>query len=180
MSLQRIKIRNYAASLLKGKTNAGDRVFSSKTVANWTKNLPAINIYTADEDISQFNQAPRILERDMILRLEIAVACSEEEKAADDLDKLMQQIENEFEKDETLKGNCEDLFLTRIAVEFDPGGEKPIGAAQMDWMCKYTSGAPNDRSGQRADTNFKGADVDWQTEGNNAVPEASDTVTIPT
>lgn len=178
MSAQRIKIRNFAVSLLKNKTLAGDRVFSSKTVSNWTKNLPAINIYTADEDISEFNQSPRILKRDMTLRLEIAVACSEEAKAADELDKLMQQIEDEFEKDDTLRGNCEDIILSKIAVEFDPGGEQPIGAAQMDWLCKYTTNAPGTRNGQRAENDFNGANVDWQTEGDNTAPEAEDTINV--
>lgn len=178
MSAQRIKIRNYAVSLLKNKTVAGDRVFSSKSVSNWTNKLPAINIYTADEDITEFNQSPRILKRDMILRLEIAVACSDEDKAADELDRLMQQVEDEFERDDTLHGNCEDIILSKIAVEFDPGGEQPIGAAQMDWLCKYTTDAPGSRSGQGANTGFTGVNAKWETEGNNAVPEATDTINV--
>lgn len=179
MSLERKKIRDYIVSTLKGKTDARDRVFSSRTVANWTNNLPAINVYTTDEDINELNQAPRILKRMMTVRFEIAVSCSEEGKAADDLDRIMQQLEDVLEVDFRLGKRCDDLMLKRIAVEFDPGGEKPIGAAQMDWDCLYTTDAPGTRAGQNADKNFKGANIEWQTEGNNSVPEATDTLNIP-
>lgn len=176
MSLTRTKIRKVLVQTLKGKTSADKNVVAERTTTNWFQNLPAINIYLKSETITEIVQAPRLLKRELTVDIQVVVTDPDEEQGADKLNALMEEIEDAIEADDSLQDSVEDIMLTGIETEADPGGEKPVLAARMAWTVIYTTGAPRTRKYQRADGDFKTAHADWKnTEAVDQDDPATDT-----
>lgn len=137
-ALQRIEIRKGFERAIKGATLAKDRVFRSRVLPLDLKTitLPAVLIYSGDEDIEEYNQAPRELRRTTEIWVEaIGIVRVEFE---DVLDVIAAQVEHVINQDETLGGICTDALIGRTERS-DPerNAAKTVGALRMRFDVVY-------------------------------------------
>ncbi len=150
---KRIDIRKKVVELLKGKTHAGEHVFSNSAVPPWHEELPVILVYPRSEDISEYAIAPRELKRELQLAIEIVAAGPEEKPGAevpegqlsleDILDQIAEQVEFEMSKDETLGRLADDSILTGVEFDFDSSGGESIGSCRMTYKTTYYRPSPD-------------------------------------
>lgn len=192
-------IRKRIVKLLKGATDAGDRVFSNPSVPTWQKDLPAILVFPRTEDATKFGQAPLEFKREVLFGIEIQAEGTEqpfdEEKGEaptveDVLDDIAKQVECAMFKDDTLgcdaqnNAIADEVLIQSTEFEFRDGGETPIGAARLNFLITYYEHAPETIDKQPGITDFKKANVSYHVGHDNADPdldnkEAEDDVEIP-
>jgi len=185
----RKKIRKTVAALLKGKTDAGDKVFPNATVPPWEENLPVILVYTRSEPVDKYAEAPRELERNLQLTIEIVAAGPEVDedgnepagKSLEDiLDDIAEQVEVEMSRDETFGGEADDSILANTELEFDGGGGQPIGSSRLTYTITYYTMRPDNVDKQIEINDFEKAEVDWDINQDDSTIEAEDTIDLPT
>lgn len=172
-------IRSTLRDFLKGKTDAGDNVFTNTASASWSEQLPLIAIYARSEDVELFAVSPREYKRTLHLMIEVIVQGAEsadpaQEVAAEDaLDDILAQIEKAIAPDETLgeipdefrdgKMLClvDELLLKNVEFTFRGEGEKPQAAAVMHYSAVYYAYEPVNLSEQDGVGKFKKANVQW-------------------
>lgn len=187
----RKKIRKAIVKILKNNTDAGPRVFPNASVPLWVKELPAILIYPRSESASMFSQAPKELERDLNISIEIVAVGPETDtegnppqgkKSLEDiLDDIAERVECLMNADDTLQGTADDSIYQNTEFEFESAGERPIGSAIITYGVTYYTMAPRsiDKQGELPD--FKTSQQDWHIgDVDEKTREAKDTVDIPT
>lgn len=180
MAQSRTKIRKALVALIKDRTNAKSNVVDQRTLTNWIKDLPAINIYLKNEDITEFTQAPRSLKRIVSCEFQIVVSATEESIAADKLEEIIEQVEDLIDMDDTIGDNVQTMMLNNIEIEEDPGGDEPVIAARVVYNATYLSDSPRTRKGQGADGNLATIDAKYPFVGTDAdTPKTEDTITVP-
>lgn len=185
-------IRKKVAEILKDKTDAGPRVFPNSSIPPWVEELPVILVFQRGEDASKYAEAPRELQRDLDIVIEIYAAGPEidedgnppkdsdgnEKKTLEDiLDDVAEQIEVEMARDDTLQDNASESILTNTEFEFEGSGGVPTGTARLTYGVTYYTLSP------RADDprpDFKKAGVEWNIGDDENTREAKDEVDIPT
>lgn len=127
MSHVRRQIRTATVDALAGIAT----VYASRTLPIDPAVLPAICVYTNDEQLKRSTMSDA--QRDLDLIVEV----SEDGTAVDDaLDALLVAIESVL-NDSTLGGLCKPLALTSISVSVDTGGSTPIGRARLVYRAVY-------------------------------------------
>lgn len=183
-------IRKKVVEILKGKTDAGDRVFPNATVPPWEEELPVILIYARTEPATELSMAPRELNRSLDLAIEIIAKGPEENvdlqtpepgvKTLEDiLDDIAEQVECEMSRDDTLQDTCDDSVLTTTEFEFESVGALPIGSARLTYEVSYTTMSPRDLIKQGVDDDFKQNQIDYNIGDDENTVEANDTVDLP-
>lgn len=185
MASRRKVIRNTIRDLLKGKTLAGDRVFTNLSSPNWREQSPIIVVYTRAEAIEELNVSPREYRRTLELALEITAEGSEDPNSGDTvediLDDITDQIETELNRDETL-GEIENSLGRRVAVvdeltlgtcefSFDDSGAKPAGSARLVFNVVYHEYRPGSIEEQNNIGNMRRVHVDWKVGHDNTTPD---------
>jgi hypothetical protein len=173
-------IRKKVAEILKGKTDAGDRVFPNSAVPSWVEELPVILVYPRAEPASKYSQAPRELERELAIEVEIVAKgpLTDEDgnepigqKSLEDiLDDIAEQVECEMSRDETLGSTVDDSILTNTEFEFDGAGSEPIGSARLTFSATYFTYYPRNVDKQIDLDDFKKSEIDYH------IGDAADTV----
>lgn len=133
----RTQIRERVTTLLNGNTSAGNKVYESRIYPIDNNNLPAILIYTKQEQINEYSiSKPRTQFRELNLVIEIYL------KSENDIDSQVDSICLEIEKiisnDSTLNGLAKDVVLTNTDINFSDEGEKPIVMANLNYNVTYT------------------------------------------
>lgn len=135
-------IRERVRDLLKFKTSAEDRVFTSREVP-WRKiDLPGIAIYSLEEtsEPAFSNTEPRIFERIVSLAVVGVVMVSED--VDDRIDALALEIESVVNADPALGlSTVVDSYLAATAVEIAEEQGRPVGAVRLTYTVKYQSDA---------------------------------------
>ena len=191
--LLRKNIRKKVVEILKGKTDVGNRVFPNASTVIDEALLPVILIYPRSESASKYATAPRELERDLDLAIEIIAKGPETDETGiapedqdpskksleDILDDIAEQIECELSRDDTLQNTVDDSILTNIEFEFEGSGGLPIGSARLTYAVTYFTMSPRsvDKQGGLAD--FKTAEVEHNIGDDPNTREAKDSVAIP-
>lgn len=139
---QRQVIRDKMVSLLIGKTSAGLKVFSNRSLVNLEENLPAICIYTRSENSSEWGHAPRTLKRVVQIAIEIIGAQTTDTSLEDVLDEIAQVVELELCRDDTLVGTVEDCILSGTEFQSDDTGAVPIGSVRLSYDVTYLTDMP--------------------------------------
>ena len=184
-------IRKKVVEILKGQTDVGAAVFPNATVPPWHNELPVILVYPRSEGISLYGQAPKELERDLDLTIEIIATGPEEnedlstpdvgEKTLEDiLDDIAEQVEQALDVDDSLQSTCDGSSLQNTEFEFDAGGGSPIGSCRLTWGITYYTMAPRDTEGQGTDDDFKTSKVEFNIGDDENTRESVDTVVLPT
>lgn len=184
-------VRKKVVELLKGKTDAGAAVFPNSSVPPWHEELPVILIYPRSESASEYATAPRELERDLDLAIEIVATGPEENdelnspganKSLEDiLDDISEQIENILDVDDSLQGTADSSTLENTEFEYDSSGGQPIGSCRLTYGVTYYTMSPRNIDGQDANNDFTSSNVKYNiSEIDENTREAEDTVNQPT
>lgn len=170
-------IRHFIRDLLKGKTDAGQRVFANRAVPVWESELPCILIYTREDPKDISVNAPREYRSNLQLVIEIiAEGYSDSLDQVDDvLDALASQVEYEIDQDHRLSGHAEDLFYETTSFQIRENGNKYVGALIMTFRVPYLKSSFRDPA-----TLVPLAEVFTQYKVNEAVILGSDSIMIPT
>lgn len=135
---QRKQIRAAIKSLLKGQVSeVGDRVFTNRFAPIWELPLPVILIYTRDEPVNKWSEAPREFERKLKLEIEIAASPTADAEVDDILDDLCQKVEDKMRIDHTFDELASDFLLTNTEYQSTSNGSKEIAAARMTYEIAY-------------------------------------------
>jgi hypothetical protein len=173
MAHQRKLIRDAAVGKLLAQTDAGSKVYANRikpfTSNGWTSELPAIVVYTMDEQAEIFNAAPREYLRTVQLVVEIQAAA--DESLDDVLDNIADQVERAMLRDDTLAGTVNNLLLVRSRMALRDEGETLIGACIVQFDAQYLDRRPDDLFNA---TLPELTTVDTQYSLNNAQPDPAD------
>lgn len=176
-----MQIRKNLETILKGRTDAGHRVFFSRTKLNWQENLPAINLYFRGEpEISQYSEAPRQMNRVIQFEVEIIADGNSDEETSDKIDCLCEQVESLLSLDDTI-GNCaDDIVLQSVSdIEGVSEGSKVTMATKLTYRIEYNTYAPRQGAINLEDLFTVTGEWDLQP-GQETGDRANDTVTVKT
>lgn len=184
-------IREKVASLLVDATNAGKRVWPSRVRHLAAKRLPAIGVYTMDEESGAADSSALTYERTVTVRVEIIATA--DDSLDDVLDTLSAQVEAVLLAEPTWGGVAGDpdkpaamqrpTELVGATLEFarDTEGDREFACLSLVWQADYVT-----RHGQADESTldaFRTAHFDWdlgeRDEDGEIVPGASDTATLP-
>jgi hypothetical protein len=179
MAHQRQLIREAVKTLLvAAATAAGSRVYESRTVALKQTELPAIAVYTLQEEVDpgSANSAPRELKRTLELAVEGAVKGTA--NVDDALDALAAQVECAMARDETFGGKAGDSFLSATEIDLADDGRQPIGLVRLVYSVTYRTYAPDEDCATPTD-DFNTADVKYSLGGDvHPDNQAHDTIDV--
>ena len=152
MSHQRLEIRKHVTTLLRENIQNA-QVFSSRLRALNNENLPAILIYTRTESTEKFAEAPRELDRNLELLVEIKVDGLYD--CDDIVDQFADRVEDLIHQDDSFGALVNDVLLSNTDIEFFNEGAKPFCVARLTFDVQYFTFTnlyiePND---------FTGADI---------------------
>ncbi|GAB7527914.1 hypothetical protein PS3A_03200 [Pseudomonas sp. 3A(2025)] len=173
MTHPREAIRKQACAQLLGRTSAGARVFASRVAPlitnDWQNELPAIIVYTLDEQGELQHAAPREYLRTVQLVIEIHASATE---ALDDtLDTLARQVENLLLVDDTLGGTVNDLLYASTKMIIRDDGAELIGGCRIILNAQYLDRHPDDLFNASL-PDFNTLHTDYSL--HNAQPDAAD------
>lgn len=121
-------IRDDITTTLTGLTVTGSNVFQTRFYALGEAKLPALCIYTKNEDTSyETLRSPRTQMRTLSVSVEAYVKGTA--NLDDTLDEISVEIEEALATDLTRGGYAKDTRITSMQTEFSAEGEQPIGVA---------------------------------------------------
>lgn len=135
---ERQAIREAIVTALTNETAADDRVFKTRLAPLPRALLPAISVYTQDEETEPASKrtAPRELKRTVTVGID--AWCSAKEDVDDALDDLALEIEAAMdEADQGLGGTAFDCVLARTEVGFKTDGDRPMGCVHLEYEVTY-------------------------------------------
>lgn len=132
------------AALVAASTAAGSRVYESRGIPWGMGELPAISVYSLNEQVDEGSRttAPRELDRTVNVAVDLVVSVPAQGAVDDVLDALALQVENAMHADRTLGGVASDLMLISTEMGTVEGGQRPIAAAQLVYAVQYFTLAP--------------------------------------
>lgn len=133
-------IRTAVKDLLVGKTDAEDRVFTSREVPWQTTEFPGIAVYALEEssEAALGSTEPKVLER--TLQLAVLVVQSLTEGIDDELDRLALQVETAMHAAPTFGvAAVIDSVLTSTAIEIAEEGRRAVGVMRLTYAVRYQS-----------------------------------------
>lgn len=166
MSHQRQVIRDAVKAALVSRTMAGTNVFATRFIPLQTVQLPALTVYTLNEDvdpesINRTRGPSRELWRTAKMMIEGTVIASGTTDNPDDvMDTFAAQIEKAMNADETFGGVCDRSIMESTEIDVLEVGKKAVGVVALTYSVLYQTWAPDD-----ADTNlndFEGVKIDYQ------------------
>lgn len=174
-------IREKVAALLLDATNAGKRVWPSRTRHFEARRLPAIGIYTLEDAATVADASPRRYDRTVTVVVEILATADDELDNV--LDVLAAQVEAVLLADKTLGGVADDSAMGKTSIGFAAAdeGEQPFACLAMEFEADYTT-RPGLVDAATLDA-FKTAHFDWDLgspdpDGPDGVIDAEDTATL--
>lgn len=136
MSHARTQIRQAVVALLNGNTEAGNRVFSSRVHPLDDAKLPALLVYTPQENIGERSmQRPRTQQRQLQLAVEGYLKARGDIDA--EADALALEVEQLIAADPTLAGLVKDIMLESTATQLSGEGERPVAVITLTFAVLY-------------------------------------------
>lgn len=136
--------------------------------------FPAILVYTLDEKVEIFEEAPRRYERVISLAIEGLVDGNNLDDAIDD---LAHSIEQELFKNDTLDETAADCIFTGLSTSLEVEGLLPVAAVQLRFDVTYYQDAPDDAAHTLDDLNTVELSVHGVPDDNE--PESVSKITVP-
>jgi len=135
-------IRAAAVAALSGATDAGPRVYPSRTRPLNARLLPAIGVYVTDESADDGQTRPRTYVRTATLAVD--VIAQEDDSLDDTLDTICLQVEEALLVDPLLGGVCDDLVYRGTNVTLVPARDSDPGkgAAMLTFDVEYRTEQP--------------------------------------
>ena len=151
VSSQRRLIRDKVIDILTGITgvaNAGAAVFGNRSKKVYPEEMPALIVYTRNEQAEIEVAAPRSYKRVLRLAVEVITDTKDDDARPDDVvDELCAEIERRLFLDETLSGLAADLRLSDTEMETNSDGETQHAAARITFEVDYWTDAPEEQTG---------------------------------
>jgi len=185
MESRRKLIREAVKGILKGKTAAGDKVYSNLSSPTWRQQLPAIVIYSRSEAVETFNVAPKEYKHTLQLAIE-AIAYGNEDPAAKDLledllDQIGEDITREMHRDETL-GETINVFGKKTALidsmdlrsmefQFEGDGARPTGSLTLVFDLVYYEMRPASMEEQAGISDLETINAKWKVGHHDSAPD---------
>jgi hypothetical protein len=127
------------ARLIEANTKAGSCVFSNRSEA-WQHemsggDLPAISVYTKEEQSTVWNIAPRAYERTVKLAIECLIDQQDNKAGDDEMDDFLQEVEAALlDREGILHEGVESLKMTGTQVQISDEGERVVlvGTLNLD------------------------------------------------
>lgn len=177
MAHPRKLIRQAVVTLLSGATAADARVFKAREVSFKQSELPAVAVYTPDEEVETTRStAPRELERTLQLVVEGVTESGSPSDVDDAADDLSEEIEAALDADPTLGGTATDTLLVRTESDTFSQTGKNHGLVRLTFTVFYETYAP--MTAPAAD-DFNTADIRHNLGGEQDTDDqANDRVTV--
>lgn len=136
MTHARTQIRNSVTALLVGNTSAGNRVYEARVYALDDAKLPALLVYTKQENVGERSISyPRTQKRELLVTVEAYVKARG--NIDGDTDSLALEIEQQIAADPTLSGLVKDISLISTETRVSDEGEKPIAIVLLTFSAIY-------------------------------------------
>lgn len=140
---ERAKIRKIVMELLKGQTDAKDRVYDSRVIPWDADDLPGLSVYTSAQRGTGYTASPTP-NFDMQLTLNIEIAVAAVDGWAAKLDDICEQIESRLLENQLFIRLFSHVSNFNTDINWSCEGERPIASALMsldlafDWMFEPT------------------------------------------
>lgn len=179
MAHQRKLIRQaIMASLKAANTKAGSRIFGNRSRQILEDEIPCILVYTSNEPVELFNEAPAEYKRKMNVSIELIAKANSEDDLDDVLDDFCEQVEAAIFSDDNFYGPIASLVeLGETVIEVLSEGKNPVGGAKITTTFTYYQNLPGDLSGRLND--FETADVKIQHDGTILADATHDSLELP-
>lgn len=135
MNVTRADIRRKFVELLTDRTDVAERVFQNRARQLWPEELPAILVYSRNENITEFESAPRSVQRE--LRMAVEIVAKADEAVDDQLDAIAEQVEAIIQADDTLGGTVSDCLISDVEMGVAGEGETVFGSAILTFRVVY-------------------------------------------
>jgi len=139
MSHVRQQIRERVASTLTGLSTTGNNVFQSRVYPLNESVLPALLIYSKNEDSEITTIGTSLgIERSLVITIEAYVKVTTN---FDDLiDTICAEVETALGNDIKLNNLAKFSYLQSTEIQYDGDGENPIGYATLNYFVQYRTG----------------------------------------
>lgn len=136
MAHVRQQIRDRVATTLTGLPTTGASVYKMRRYALDDSKLPALCIYTTEEQSRLITVGSRTLDRRVTVMVD-AVAVGASTSLHDTLDTICTEVEEALAADFTLNGLAKSTILAGTETEINIDGEKALGTASMSFAVQY-------------------------------------------
>lgn len=144
MSHVRKQIRDYFAVSLNNLTTTGSNVFASRVYPLQSESLPAVLVYTTNEDSDEVAfSKQRVQNRIVDVMVEGYVKAIT--NFDDTLDQIAREVEEALFDDPTCGGLSQNMILSSTETEYSGDGEAPVGTIRMTFQVNYrtVTGTPD-------------------------------------
>ena len=175
----RKSIKEKITEIIKGKTDAGESVFASRSIPTDINDLPVVLIYFKNEGVEIFDESPRRYKRVANFTVECIVSGNDDNDASNKSEDLLSQVEDSLAIDETLGCLVSDSWLGNVQFQSEPDGQSPIAATVLTYNVKYfKNSSPKDDA-----PDYLRSNVGWQVghhdESSDETIDAEDLFDIP-
>lgn len=136
MAHVREQIRNRVATTLTGLSTTGASVYKMRRYALDDSKLPALCIYTTEEQSGLVTVGSRTLLRRLTVMVD-ALAVGASTAITDTLDTMCKEVEEALAADFTLGGLVKSTILAGTDTDINADGEKALGTATMSFAVQY-------------------------------------------
>ena len=133
----RKSIRENIGTALTGLSTTGSSVFESRTFPLNFSNLPALLVYTKDEEISEYSlRNPRTQFRQLQVVIEAHIKGTT--NIDDTIDTIAEEVEEAMVSDITRGGHAKDTRLQSTEIEFEEATSK-VGLGRFTYVIDYAT-----------------------------------------
>ena len=130
-------IRENIGTALTGLSTTGTSVFESRTFPINFSALPALLIYTKDEEVVEFSlKTPRTQFRQLQVIIEAHIKGTS--NIDDTIDTIAEEVEEAMVTDVTRGGHAKDTRLVSTEIEFEEATSK-VGLAIFTYVIEYAT-----------------------------------------
>ena len=130
-------IRENIGTALTGLSTTGSSVFESRTFPINFSALPALLIYTKDEEVIEFSlKTPRTQFRQLQVIIEAHIKGTS--NIDDTIDTIAEEVEEAMVTDVTRGGHAKDTRLVSTEIEFEEATSK-VGLAIFTYVIEYAT-----------------------------------------
>ena len=140
----RRQIRERVATMLTGLSTTGRNVFQSNVYPLENADLPALCIYTQDEEIEVGAMGdPRVCHSTMTLNVDGYAQTSS--NLDDQLDQIGKEVQVAMAGDIDINNLVKDSYLSSVDISYSGEGTSPIGVIRHNYsvLYRYAENAPD-------------------------------------
>jgi hypothetical protein len=136
MSHVRKQIRDAVATTLTGLTTTGTNVFKGRYFSMQTPKLPALLVYTTNED-AELSIMGSSRGSDRVLSLVVEGYAISKTIVEDTLDQIAVEVEEAMASDYTLNGLTRDVRYTGFELDANADPEQTVAVIRLTFDIKY-------------------------------------------